>query len=202
MGQGMSAAQFFLYGKKHFTQTGYVNHVAKYAKEEAPNLTGKVFVVTGPSPFQNHPDPFIPLLFILNRNQHAGSNSGVGREIAQFLFRQNGRVYMVCRDAARAAQARTEILADASGRGEDLVSVIADCSLRADILKVSQTLGKLEPGGVDALVCNAGALLSERTLTTEGVETTFACHLLYGAYGLAKVQPCLRYSGLLRILIY
>ena len=48
MGQGMSATQFFLYGKKHFTQTGYVNHVAKYAKEEAPNLTGKVFVVTGP----------------------------------------------------------------------------------------------------------------------------------------------------------
>lgn len=53
MGQGMSASQFFLYGKKHFTQTGYVNHAAKYTKTEQLeklNLAGKVFVVTGLPP--------------------------------------------------------------------------------------------------------------------------------------------------------
>ncbi|KAJ1483929.1 hypothetical protein T484DRAFT_1599468, partial [Baffinella frigidus] len=172
--QGMSASQFFLYGKKHFTQTGYVNHAAKYTKTEQLeklNLAGKVFVVTG-------------------------ANSGIGREIAQFLFRQNGRVYMVCRDAGRAAKARLEIIADTSHRDEDLVTVVADCSLKADVQRVASTLGRLEPAGVDALVCNAGALLSERTLTKDGVEATFACHLLYGAYGLAKVmEPLLRASA-------
>ena len=73
------------------------------------------------------------------------------------------------------------------------MTVIADCSLRSDILKVAETIGRMEPGGVDALVCNAGALLEKRAVTQEGHETTFACHLLYGAYGLAKVmEPSLR----------
>jgi NAD(P)-dependent dehydrogenase (short-subunit alcohol dehydrogenase family) len=53
--------------------------------------------------------------------------------------------------------------------------------------------GLAGPQGIDALVCNAGALLNERTLTQEGTETTFACHLLYGSYGLVTMmEPCLR----------
>ncbi len=35
---------------------------------------------------------------------------------------------------------------------------------------------------LDGLVCNAGALLSTRTLTNEGLEVTFAAHLLFGTY--------------------
>ena len=35
---------------------------------------------------------------------------------------------------------------------------------------------------LDVLVCNAGVLLNELTLTPEGVETTFACHFLFGTY--------------------
>ncbi len=52
MGFGDFAAstQFFLYGQKHFTQTGYHAHAAKY---EEPNLlkevdlTGNIYIVTG-----------------------------------------------------------------------------------------------------------------------------------------------------------
>ena len=40
---------------------------------------------------------------------------------------------------------------------------------------------------LDGLVCNAGVLLHERTLTSEGVETTFACHLLFGTYLLGSL---------------
>jgi len=179
MGQGISTTQFFLYGKQHFTKTGYLKHAAKYAANEAldkADLSGKVFVVTG-------------------------ANSGIGHEMAKFLFRQKGRVYMVCRDSSRAENARADVLSGwSAGQGEEsaaaekrLVTVIADCSLRSDILKVAETIGRMEPGGVDALVCNAGALLEKRAVTQEGHETTFACHLLYGAYGLAKVmEPSLR----------
>mmetsp|Transcript_2038 Transcript_2038/g.3183 ORF Transcript_2038/g.3183 Transcript_2038/m.3183 type:complete len:530 (-) Transcript_2038:49-1638(-) len=38
-----------------------------------------------------------------------------------------------------------------------------------------------------ALVCNAGALLNDFTKTSEGVETTFASHLLFGTYLLTKL---------------
>lgn len=39
---------------------------------------------------------------------------------------------------------------------------------------------------VDSLVCNAGVLLNERTLTEEGLECTAATHLVYGSYYLTK----------------
>ena len=41
---------------------------------------------------------------------------------------------------------------------------------------------------LDALVCNAGAMAHERTLTKEGVEITFASHLLFGTYLLGLVD--------------
>lgn len=40
---------------------------------------------------------------------------------------------------------------------------------------------------LDALVCNAGALDNERTVSKEGIEVTFAAHLLFGTYLLGKL---------------
>lgn len=40
---------------------------------------------------------------------------------------------------------------------------------------------------LDALVCNAGALDNELTVSKEGVEVTLATHLLYGTYLLGKL---------------
>jgi dehydrogenase/reductase SDR family protein 12 len=40
---------------------------------------------------------------------------------------------------------------------------------------------------LDALVCNAGALLKTKTYTAEGVEVTFATHLLFGIYLLGSL---------------
>jgi len=40
---------------------------------------------------------------------------------------------------------------------------------------------------LDALVCNAGALLNEKTISSEGVEVTFATHLLFGTYLLGSL---------------
>lgn len=39
---------------------------------------------------------------------------------------------------------------------------------------------------LDGLICNAGALLHQRTMTAEGLEVTFATHLLNGAYVLSN----------------
>jgi len=40
---------------------------------------------------------------------------------------------------------------------------------------------------LDGLICNAGALLNQRMLTAEGLEVTFATHLLFGSYLLGKL---------------
>lgn len=49
-GQVAATTQFFLYGKRHFTKTGYDRHVKSYAEPrllETVDLSGKVFMVTG-----------------------------------------------------------------------------------------------------------------------------------------------------------
>ena len=46
------------------------------------------------------------------------------------------------------------------------------------------------------MVCNAGVLLNERVETSEGYETTFACHLLNGSYLLSTLLiPQLKAAG-------
>ena len=61
MGQGISTAQWFVYGKRNFTETGYLRHVKKYCSPiqgradvrrgvegaDGVDLGGKVVVVTG-----------------------------------------------------------------------------------------------------------------------------------------------------------
>jgi len=117
-----------------------------------------------------------------------GANSGIGKEITSFLARKGGKVYMICRNEGRAEKAKTEVeeaVAAAQSAGS-VSTVIADCSLKGSVAAAAATIAAAEPNGVDALVCNAGVLLNERTLTSEGVETTFACHLLFGTYYLTK----------------
>ena len=44
-------------------------------------------------------------------------------------------------------------------------------------------------------MCNAGALLNERTLNSEGREITFSCHLLCGSFLLSSLSlPLLKKS--------
>ena len=68
-GQFASTSQFYLFGRKHCTSTGYDKHKAKYKDPAAldGDLTSKVFIVTG-------------------------SNSGIGFEIAQFLASKKATV--------------------------------------------------------------------------------------------------------------
>jgi hypothetical protein len=52
------------------------------------------------------------------------------------------------------------------------------------------------------LVCNAGALLNEKTLTSEGIEVTFASHLLFGTYLLGSLaMPLLKSTTNARLLV-
>lgn len=122
-----------------------------------------------------------------------GANAGVGREITTYLASKGASVYMVCRNPARANKARDEIAAQTNN--PKIHVLLCDCGLEADIRRITnefishQTsiLPEGKPVKLDGLVCNAGALMNEKTLTSEGVEVTFATHLLFGTYLLGEL---------------
>lgn len=91
---------------------------------------------------------------------------------------------MVCRDKGRGEKAKAEIVEKT--RNENVNVLLGDCGLQKDVRRVMTEFGSKEKR-LDGLVCNAGALLNEKTLTEEGVEVTFATHLLYGSYLMSKL---------------
>ena len=52
----------------------------------------------------------------------------------------------------------------------------APSRLKADVLRLADEFS-LKEGKLDALVCNAGALLNTKQFNAEGIETTLGCHL-------------------------
>lgn len=164
-------SQFYLYGKKHFTQTGWQRHQKAYDQpdllEQTMDLSDKVYMITG-------------------------ANSGVGKEVAKFLACRGASVYMVCRNPVKAEAARAELAATAAatelGKRARLEVLQCDVSLEADVRRCWQEFQYASGGAqLDGLVCNAGAMAREKTLTSEGVEVTFASHLLFGTFLLGKL---------------
>ena len=130
-----------------------------------------------------------------------GANSGVGFEVAQYLAQRGAAVHLVCRSTKRGEEARQTIIA-ASGNSKVFL-LVCDCSLEADVraawAEFSQ--GSAAPR-LDVLVCNAGVLLNERTLTSENVEVTLATHLLFGTYLLGKLAlPALKATAGGRVVV-
>lgn len=166
-GQFIATTQFYFHGRSHFTQTGWQRHSKHYEQPDlltqALDLSDHVFMITG-------------------------ANSGVGKEMAQYLAGRNATVYMVCRSRARAEAAAVEITAATGSKKVHIIE--ADVGLEADVRRAVREFAEIagaEVPRLDGLVCNAGALSNEKTLTTEGVETTFASHLLFGTYLLGSL---------------
>jgi NAD(P)-dependent dehydrogenase (short-subunit alcohol dehydrogenase family) len=99
-----------------------------------------------------------------------GSSSGIGLHTALGLARQGWSVVMVSRDAARAEQARA--LVQGVAAGGEIVSLPADLSARAEVLRVTEALKEQPP--IDVLVNCAGAFYGSHRLSADGVELTWA----------------------------
>lgn len=167
MGQAITTGQFYFYGKKHFTRTGWLKASATYEAGflEGQDLKGKVYAVTG-------------------------ANSGIGLEISKYLASKGGTLYMVCRNPERGEQARTALVEET--KSDDIHLLVGDVSLASDVHRLVKEMSE-GTKRLDALVCNAGALLNKKQTTSEGHEVTFACHLLNGSYLLSSLlMPMLK----------
>lgn len=170
-GQFAATSQFYIFGRLNCTQTGYKKHVAHYKDPNILNtvdLAGKVFMVTG-------------------------ANQGIGKEIVRYVASRGAAVYMVCRSADKAEDARRSIVEQTPGAQLHILQ--GDCGLQRDMRRIWK---EFESTGsrLDGLVCNAGAMLDDKTLTAEGVEVTLATHLLCGTYLLGSLAlPALTAAG-------
>src|SRR5690348_12336951 len=104
-----------------------------------------------------------------------GGNSGIGLETAAALAAMGARVIVTARNADRGRAAVAKIADRAHGSQIQLVVFdLADlASVRRGASEILEQAARL-----DVLVNNAGLVLSERTLTADGYEATFAINHL------------------------
>src|SRR5262245_10820249 len=106
-----------------------------------------------------------------------GANSGIGKATATALADKGASVIMVCRDIRKGEAARAEICRKTENESVHLL--IADLSQRRDIKRVAGEV-RAEYPKLHVLINNAGAWNSDRLMTADGFETTWAVnHLAY-----------------------
>ena len=118
-----------------------------------------------------------------------GATSGIGRAATGQLLDLGAEVLVVGRDEQRTTTAVAE-LAQAHPAG----TVSAHVADLGDLPSVRALADALLAGGqpLDAVVHNAGALLAEKTITPDGLETTLAVHLVGPHLLTERLVPLLR----------
>jgi len=104
-----------------------------------------------------------------------GANSGIGRETTRGLADAGHRVLMLCRDEAKATEARADVV-DTTGN-HDVEIVLCDLSVQDEIQQAAYEISQ-HADALDVLVNNAGLVLHEREITPDGHEYQFAVNHL------------------------
>lgn len=99
-----------------------------------------------------------------------GANSGIGKAAAAAIAKMGATVFITARNPERGQKALEDIRAAA---GHDRVELfVADFARLDDVRALAEAL-KARTDTIDVLVNNAGLVLSDRTTTHDGYETTF-----------------------------
>ena len=155
-----------------YTSTGYRIRRRMWSAADLPSLDGKTVLVTG-------------------------ATSGLGLAAAEGFARLGAAVWLLARSEERGERARLEIVAR-SGRRDVQVGLCDVSDLKA-VRRFAERFSHEVPR-LDVLVNNAGALPSERTLSVDGIELTFATNVL-GPFLLTNLlTPLLERSAPARII--
>jgi len=104
-----------------------------------------------------------------------GANSGIGKNTALELAKMDAHIIMVCRSKNKGIQAQKEIL-ELSGN-PDIDLMVADLSSLTSIRNLADKF-KERYANLHILIQNAGTMVKNRSVTTDGLETTFATNYL------------------------
>jgi NAD(P)-dependent dehydrogenase (short-subunit alcohol dehydrogenase family) len=132
-----------------FDRTGFQIHSLVFDRRDLDvDLTGRRYLITG-------------------------GNSGLGYEAALALAHLGATIVLLCRDAERGNAAAGAIRA-ATGNVSVSVEVLDVSSLTS----VRAVAARLRSAPVDVLIHNAGLLPAARIETADGLELTFATHVV------------------------
>ncbi len=157
-----------------YNRLGYVCRQGMWHTSDLDvDLSGKVFLVTG-------------------------ANAGLGYTTTEQLAQRGATVYMVARNQAKGEASQAEIIQNTGNQNVHLE--IADLSSLADVRalvkRLQQTTDRL-----DVLINNAGILPTARSLSTDGIEMTFATNVL-GLFVLTNLLlPLIKNRAPARIII-
>jgi|SRR5581483_4051086 len=104
-----------------------------------------------------------------------GASSGIGKATAAALATQGATVVMICRDQKKGEAVRSEI--QESSGNDSIALLLADLSSQASIYHLAKQCQDRYPQ-IHVLVNNAGVALTQRSVTIDGIETTFAVNVL------------------------
>jgi len=102
-----------------------------------------------------------------------GANSGIGYETALALADLGADVLLLCRSRERGEEARERIR-----RRTGSSRVLLEQVDMSDLASIRALVARLPEGPVDVLVHNAGVLPDERVESADGLELTFATHVV------------------------
>jgi len=106
-----------------------------------------------------------------------GATSGIGLEASVALARQGARVIMVGRNQAKTEAALADVAS--RSRSKEVSYLLADFASQASVRALADAV-RSRVDRLDVLVNNAGGVNKARTVTADGIETTFAVnHLGY-----------------------
>jgi dehydrogenase/reductase SDR family member 12 len=104
-----------------------------------------------------------------------GPTSGLGEAAAEWFARLGATLVLVARNEAKAKNLAERLKSDSGN--EEISAVVADMGDRSAIRAAAGVISNRH-SRLDALVHNAGALLNERRIQPDGLETTVAVHVV------------------------
>uniref|UniRef100_A0A8C9SV97 Dehydrogenase/reductase 12-like a n=1 Tax=Scleropages formosus TaxID=113540 RepID=A0A8C9SV97_SCLFO len=127
-----------------------------------------------------------------------GASSGIGKAVATAIAKRGGTIHMVCRNKDKAEEARAEIVKE-TGNKEIYIHIL-DFTETRKVWEFAEAFKK-KFRSLNVLINNAGSMLTQREVNTEGLEKNFACNTL-APYILTKsLVPLLEKSGDPRVIM-
>lgn len=125
----------------------------KYVKGRQPNLInlkGKTYIITG-------------------------SNTGIGFETAKTIALMGGNVVLACRTLSKAESAKREIITATNCDAKNVNVLELDLSAFSSVRKFVKSFHSMNMP-LHCLINNAGLMMSERSITEDGVEMVMAAN--------------------------